>query len=241
MLTYTTYVTALSTLTAIDSNNADFQTILPSVIDYGEDRIYRELDMLVEQVRDTGTLVSGSRNFNLPTNVGTFIIIDGLNVITPAATQPDSGTRIPLTPVSRDFLDLTWPSSGGATVPQYFCYLSQSRTAAQVQVLVGPWPDNNYVVEVIGTQQPAALSVSNPTTFLTANLPDLFLAASMIFMSGYLKNFGSQADDARQAQSWEGQYQLLKQSAATFEARKRFSGASWTSKQAEPTAVAQRG
>ena len=44
-----------------------------------------------------------------------------------------------------------------------------------------------------------------------------------------------------QAQSWEGQYQLLKASAATWEARKKFAGSSWTSKQPEPLATPSRG
>ena len=34
MLTYSTYVTALSTLTVIPSSNSDFQNILPDCIDY---------------------------------------------------------------------------------------------------------------------------------------------------------------------------------------------------------------
>ncbi len=245
-MNYATYVTTLATMTAIDVADANFLAILPDAIAYAEGRIYRELDMLVANVRDGSTSTTASdRNFNLPTGIGTFLIVDGINIITPASTAPNAGTRVRLTPVSLDVLDTMWPSETGATVPQYFAYISQNTYLtgenAQNQVVFGPWPDDTYRVEVIGKIQPAALSADNANTFLTDNLPDLFLAASMIFMTGYQKNFGSQGDDPKMAQSWEGQYEKLLASAGTWEARKRFGGASWTAKQVEPTAVPQRG
>lgn len=245
-MNYTQYVTAISTLTAISSTNADFVAILPSAITYAEDRITRELDLIAANVRDSSaSTTANSRNFNLPTTVGTFLVVDGINVITPASTAPESGARVPLTPVSRDFLDLVWPSLTGATVPQYFAYLSQDTysagDAAQNQVIFGPWPDATYRVEVVGKIQPAALSSSNPDTWIADNLPDLLVAASMVFMSGYMRNFGSQADDAKMAVSWETQFNTLKSSAETYAARTRFAGASWSSKQPEPAAVPQRG
>jgi len=243
-MTYAEIVTALSQLTVIPEDDDNFTAILPSVFAYSDGRIYRELDMLAANVRDaTSSTSANTRDFNLPTALGTFLVIDGINVITPASTAPDSGTRHPLIPVSRDFLDLTWPSTSGATVPQYFAYISQNTLSSptQTQVLFGPWPDTTYRVEVVGKIQPAVLSASNTTTYLSANLSELYLAACMVFLSGWMRNYGSQSDDPRQAQSWETQYQALKDSAATWEARKRFAGASWTPKQPEPTAVPQRG
>jgi hypothetical protein len=245
-MNYTQYIAQLSTETAIPSSDTNFVTIVPAAINYAEGRIYRELDMLVANVRDSSASTSlSSRNFNLPTTVGTFVIVDAINIITPASTAPETGTRNPLTPVSLNVLDTFWPSSTGATVPQMFAYVSQNTyltgDAAQSQVVFGPWPDATYRVEVVGKIQPAALSASNPNTYLTDNLYDLFFAASMVFMSGYMKNWSAMADDPKSAQSWEGQYEKLRESAATYEARKRFAGASWSPKQPEPTAVPQRG
>lgn len=245
-MNYTTYVSELSTLTAIPSSDTNFQIMIPAAIDYAEGRIYRELDMLVANVRDSSASTSlSTRNFNLPTTVGTFLIVDAINIITPASTAPETGTRNPLTPVSLNVLDTFWPSSTGAGLPQMFAYITQNTYltggSAQSQIVFGPWPDAAYRVEVVGKIQPAALSSTNPNTYLSDNLPDLFLAASMIYLTGYMKNWGAQADDAKMAQSWEGQYEKLRESASTYEARKRFAGASWTPKQPEPTAVAQRG
>ena len=243
-LTYTTYVSALSTLTAIDSSNAQFTAILPSTIDYAEQRIYRELDMLVENVADSsGQTTALNRNFTIPTASGTFQVITAVNVITPASTAPDSGTRNPLIPVSREVLDATWPSTTNAGVPEEFCYFSQTAAigGSQPGLLFGPWPDTTYRVEVIGKIIPAALSSTNPTTFLSLYLPDLLLMASQIYMANYMKDFGAVSDDPKSAVTYEAQYQALKASAIEWEARKRFAGGSWTSKTLEPMAVAQRG
>lgn len=246
-LTYTTLGTALSTITAIPTTDPNFIAIFPNAVTYAENRICRELDLVAANVRDgSASCTAGSPNFNLPTVVGTFLVVDGMNVITPANTAPDGGTRIPLIPVSRDFLNLVWPSSTGSTVPQYFAYITQdtysSGAAAQNQVIFGPWPDATYRIEVIGKIQPAGLTAINPTTWISTNLPDLLLMASCIFMVGaYMKNFGAASDNPASAVSYESQYQTLKASADTWQARARFSGASWTSKQLEPTAQAQRG
>lgn len=188
-----------------------------------ENRTYRELDLLNTVVRDSSQAFSpNSRNFTLPTSIGIPLVTNGINVITPSGTAADSGTRNPLTPVSRDYLDLAWPSSTGATLPTSYAMLTQGT------ILVGPWPDAAYTVEWVGTQRPTPLSSTNPTTLLSLYFPDILVAGSMIFLSGYQKNFGSQADDPKMAQSWETQFTTLMASAAAEEFRKRLMGSSWS-------------
>jgi hypothetical protein len=245
-LTYTTYTEALSTLTVISSTDTEFVAILPSVIDYAEGRIYRELTMLVEDVADSsGSTVALTRGVNIPTAIGRFQVVTGVNVITPASTAPDSGTRNPCTPVSRAYLDRAWPSTTGATVPTDFCYASQASaigTSGQPDILFGPWPDTTYRVEVVGKVIPTPLSASNPTTFLSLYLPDLFLMASQLYMVGpYMKNIGMASDDPKSTVHLEAQYQALLKSAGDWEARKRFASGSWTSAPIEPMALPQRG
>lgn len=241
MLTYSQYLTTLATLTAIAEDNTDFLVVVPNASEYANNRICRELDMIVENVRDSSLSTSAlNRNFTLPVPAdGAFQVITAVNVITPAATAPESGTRNPCTPVALEVLDAIYPSTTGAGVPSMFHFFSQM--TGQTGIVFGPWPDAAYRVEVIGKVIPAPLSSTVTTTFLSTYLPELYVAASMIFLTGYLKNFGGQADDPKQAMSWDQQYKELRESAATFEARKRFSGASWTSKPLEPTAQAQRG
>ena len=241
--TYATFTTTIANLLAESETDANFVQILPSIIDYAEQRIYRELDMLVEDVADSSaSTTAGVRDFTLPTALGKFQIVKDINIITPASTAPGSGTRNALTPVSRSVLDWSWPSSTGTGVPQQFAYYSQSILAGQPNIIFGPWPDATYRVEVIGKIIPIPLSAGNTTTFLTLYLADLFMAASMIFAQGaFQKNFGATADDPAQAVGWEKIYTELRDSAGSWEARKRFAGASWTASPVEPTAQAQRG
>ncbi len=227
MLTYSTYVTALSTLTVIPSSNSDFTNILPDCIDYAEQRIFRELNLLTTVIRDASqSLTPSSRDFTLPTAQGAFVVVNGVNVITPAGATPANGTRNRLTPMSLDVLDTVWPSNVGSALPTGFAMVTQT------SIVVGPWPDQAYAAEVVGTTRPLPLSATNTVTFLSANLPDLFLAASMVFMAGYQKAFGAQSDDPQLAQSWESQYGKLLTSANTEEFRKRFQGSAWSSQPA---------
>lgn len=245
MPTYSNLLADVSNTVVVDPTNAPLLAIFPQWINYAEGRIYRELDMLVANVRDSSSsTIAGSRNFNLPTSIGTFLILDAINIITPASTVPDSGTRNRLTPVSLDVLDWTYPNAAAAGVPSMFAYYSQNTelAPAQTQVMFGPWPDTTYVVEVVGKIQPAPLSASNQTTYLTANLYDLMFAATMVAATSWQQNLGSAGvDNPQMASTWEATYQTLKSSAATWEARKRFGGASWTAKALEPMAQSQRG
>lgn len=241
-LTYAQYVSTIAGMVPIDSANADFVIALPSAIDYAEGRCYRDLDLLNLRVRDDSASTSANdRNFTLPTTVGTFQIVEEIAVITPAGTAPASGTRNVLTPASQAVLDWTYPSATGAGVPEQYAFISQSAISGQKNIIFGPWPSAAYRVEVSGPIQWTPLSSSNTTTFLSLYYPDLLIAASMVFVSGWMKNYGGQSDDPKMSQSWESQYSTLLAGASPYEARKRFAGASWTSKPVEPTAVSQRG
>lgn len=236
-LDYSTYVSQLANLMVIGSTDPNFQTFLPGCIDYSEQRIYRELDLLATSQTDaTSTVSSGNRNFSLPTTVGTFITVDNINIITPVGSPATTGTRVPLTPITRSFIDMVYPSGQSNTgVPQFYAMENN------LEVVFGPSPDAAYAAEVIGTQRPTPLSSGNSSTYLTAYLPDLFIAASMVFASGYMRDFGAQGtDNAGMSVSWESQYTTLMKSAATEEARKNFQSEGWTSMSPAPLATPPR-
>jgi len=230
-LTYSTWQAQLANLMATATTDPGFQVMSPGAIDYAEQRLYRDLDLINTIVRDaTGVLAPNQRGFTLPTDVGTYIVVNNVNIFTPAASG-NTGTRVPLTPVSQAAIDMMWPSGALNTgQPQVYCRLNGTT------LLMGPSPDAAYAVEVIGTQRPVPLSADNSSTILTQYVPDLFLAASMIFASGYMRNFGAQADDPRMAASWEGQYQSLLKSAEVEQLRARFASQGWTSQTPSPLA-----
>lgn len=234
-LTYATYKSTLATLSVVPETDQNWLNILPDTIDYAELRIYRDLDLLSTVTTSTSfSTTAGSSK--VAVTEGSFVTLQNVNVITPAGTAiPDSGTRNPLLPVSKEYIQYSWPSSTNAGVPQYFAMIDE-RTFS-----LGPWPDDQYTLEIIGTYRPPSLSVTNTTTFISQYLPDLFLMASMIFISGYQRNFGRQSDDPQMAQSYESQYQALLRGAMVEEYRKKFAASGWSSMSPSPVATPGRG
>lgn len=230
---YTTFVSTIANIGALDPTTTEFIQILPQVISYAEDRIYRELDLLdTVYVNNTAALQPGTRDFALPLagdagKTGDYLTVTGLNLIYGA------GQRQVLQPVALTYLNYVWGSSTGAALPEYFAMVTQDN------VVVGPWPDQAYQVEVFGTYQPVAMSTSNQTTILTKYVPDLLIAAGCVFLSGYMRDFGSQSDNPQMAQSWENQYQTLFKSAQMLELRKKFAGPGWTSLSSIPIVPAR--
>jgi hypothetical protein len=214
---YSGYVTDLANLLVVPQNDPGFMTALPNIIDDAEQRIYRELNLLSTSVRDSSAnLTANSRNFVLPQTFGIFKTVTGVNVVTPVGTTTSNGTRNPLQPTWRNMLDFLFPSEVGSGVPSKFAMLSDQT------MIVGQSPDQSYNAEVIGTIRPTPLSATNTTTYLTQFLPDLFIAASMMFGSGYQLNFSATSDNPAQSQNWENVYEARLASANAEELRKRY-------------------
>ena len=237
-LTYAQYVTELANLAVVDPTDTNFVANLPQCITYAENRIYRDLDLLATVTPVTGfSFANGSRQITWP--LSQFVTVQEINAITPVGVaDPNAGTRNTLLPVTKFWLDTVYPSPTVTGVPVYFAMLNQNTA------IVGPWPDANYAAEVVGTVRPDSLSSSNTTTFISLYLPDLFLMASMVFISGYQRDFAlgaSQPNDPGMPINYESQYQTLLKSATVEEARKKFEAGGWTSMSPAVVATPTRG
>ena len=232
----TNYVTQIATMAVVEQTDPAFVIILPQMITYAENRIYRELDFLFTSIASTAYgLTAGNRVIAVPS--GTFVVPEQINLITPAGTtNPDNGTRVPLLPTTKEFLNQVYGSGLTANrgQPKYFVPFDD------YTFLVGPYPDSNSTCEIVGTYRPDSLSATNLTTFISLYLPDLFIMASMIYVSAYQRNFGRANDDPQMAVSYESQYQALKASAMGEENRKKFEAAAWSSQGASSTATPTR-
>ena len=236
-LNYTTFVSRLADLLQYTSTEPNFPTFLNGAIDYGEQRIYREADFLSEQVVDeTAQLSSGVRSFTLPTTFGTFVVVDSINVVTPAGSNSSVGVLNQLQPVSRGYLDAVYTTGLSSATGQPLFFAPITATSYQV----GPVPDAPYFISVTGLQRPTPLSSGNSSTFLTQYCPDLFIAACMVYGAGYQRDFGSQSDDPARAQSWENQYKQLFQSVNVEEFRRKFQSQGWSAKQPNTIATPPR-
>lgn len=222
---YNGFVTALASNIVIATTNADFVIQLPYFISDAEQRIYRDLDLLSTIFRDpAGIVPTNQRAITLPQTYGKFVVVEGANVFI-------SGARTsPLTPVSREYLDALYPTEAAPTttsVPSVFC------RDTDTTILLGPSVGataNVSAIEIVGTVRPLTLSATNTTTFISQYLADLFMAAAMVKAAGWMKNYGAQADDPRQAMSWDTVYGELLPSARVEENRKKFAAGSWTAK-----------
>jgi hypothetical protein len=249
----TSYISQIATMAVVESTDPAFQIVLPQMITYAENRMYRDIDFMFTSTSLHGTsfvLTPGNRNLSFNINLsanndaaeGTFVVSEQINLLTDAngdpasTTNPDACVRTPLLPTTKEFLDAVYGSSLTANrgVPQYFVPFNETL------FFVGPVPDKAYPVEVVGTYRPNSLSISNKTTFISLYLPDVFIMASMIYISAYQRNFGRQSDDPQMAQSYEGQYQSLLKSSIVEEARKKFEASGWSSQSPAPVATPTR-
>lgn len=211
------------------ATNPDFLAQLPTFIFSAENRILRDLDLLACRVTDTtGSLTANSRVFALPTEIGIFQVVETIQVI------DQKGIRHPpLLPMSKEVMDAIYPDEhavGAPSIPRNWA----PYTAASV--LVGPAPGFGFTMQVYGVQFPATLSAANPSTFISTTLPDLFLAAEMIDVSGWLRNFGAASDDPAMARDWGQEYERIKGLANAWELRRKVQAAGWSTRLPNPVA-----
>lgn len=202
-MNYSEYLMAIQQAGWVPTSNTDFefQRFVPRVIEYAEMRIYRMFDFLATLTSQVSALTANNRNLAVPATV---IVIENINVITPAATAADAGVRHPLRRVSLDFLDAVYPNASLSTgVPKYFAVIGNGAATSSYVARFGPTPDAAYNAEFLGTIRPAPLSETNSTTFISVNMPDLLISASMVMVFGYQRDFGGQSDDPQKAISWE--------------------------------------
>ena len=224
-LTYNQYLTELALLSQFNATDPNFLSNLPSCIDYATDRITRELDLLnTVTANSTLALTVGTRIISLASLNPVFNVLRQVNVLTPVGTtNPDLGTRNPLTISTTAFLNQVYGSNAVTDVPEYFAMVTDQT------IMVGPYPDQAYNLEIIGTVRPTPISATNPTNWISLYLPDLFLQCSMIQMSGFKLNFGAQADDPKSAMSYETQYTTLRDSAGVEDAMRKYASTGWNS------------
>jgi hypothetical protein len=221
---YNTYVQQIATMAVVPTTDTNFQIILPQMISYAELRMQRDLDFLSTQISNSSySFTQGNGTLTIPTAqfvvMQTFEVIDG------------SGNSAPLLPVGKEFIQNVYGAGSTQGLPQYFAvYGGDSATTGLTSqnMIVGPIPDSTYSVRLTGTVRSAPLSATNTQTYISVYLPDMFIMASMIYISAYQRNFGRLNDDPAMAQTYESQYQGLLKSAMVEENRKKFESAAWT-------------
>lgn len=246
-LTYNAFVSALALMAVenvqtvggvVQGVSAEFTALIPLALSYAENRIQRDVGLGAAQtVNNSYTLIAGSNLLTISTQDFSTI-------------QTVSINGVPLLPVSKEWLQNVWGTSASSAQPMYFAFYggdSATGGATSMNLIVGPWPDGNYNLSIVGTNYLPSLykfanssDAASQTTFISRYMPDVLLAAAMIFVSGYQRDFSPAGSDPQMPVNWEQQYNALLGGARTEEARKQFSAAAWSSMPPTPMATAAR-
>jgi hypothetical protein len=238
-LTYNGYVSQIATMAVLNTTtssgvvvgvDAEFNTLIPQMLNYAELRIQRDVDLLPSQTTNTYTLTLDSNLIQIP--VDDFVTIQTVQLV--------NGTvRTPLLPVSKEYLQNTFNDSSYTAPPTYFAMYGGDLASGgntSMNILFGPYSNSTYSILVNGTQRLPSLykfatqaQAGTATTFISAYLPDLLVQASMIYISQFQRNFGAASNDPNMGPTYELQYQNLLKSAFVEEARKKFSASAWSS------------
>lgn len=218
--TYDTLKAEIQLLAQFNDADPNFDANFQSCLDYAQDRIYRELT-LINTTTSYSSLVLTPSSRVLDYGAAGINVLENVNIITPAGTtNPELGTRVPCVMADKVFLDWVYGSATMTGTPVNFSPFDNNT------ILFGPFPDMAYTVELVGTLQITSpllqLTPTNQTTFVSTYLPDLLMAAAMIQMAGFMKDFGQQSDNPQMALSWEQVYSSLRDSASVEDARRRF-------------------
>lgn len=251
-LTYNGYVTQVATMAVVNVQttsgivvgvDADFNAIIPQMLNYAELRIQRDLDLLPSQTSRPYTLTIGSNQLQLGAYDFVTVQTITLNV---------SNVTYPLLASTKEYLQNVYGSSavGSRGRPKIFAiYGGDLSTGGETynNILLGPYPDIAYNVDVVGTVRLPTLyeNATTPlaatgTTFISTYFPDLLIQASLIYISQFQRNFGQASNDPAMGPTYELQYQNLLRAAAVEEGRKKFSASAWSSMSPQVAATPTR-
>lgn len=217
-LNYTTLQTALlaqlvRSQPPFTTTDGFFDATYPEAIQYAQQRIETDLVLLADRVQNRSLQTANAVSAVDITSTG-IILVESFGLYNAGFIQFEMA--------SLDLIDNVWPSSPAATpvlndwIQRLWC-LRDDHT-----IIFAPAADAAYPIFLTGMIRMAPPATGTDTNYLMTVYPALYEAACMVYLSGALnRNYGAQADEPRQAISWEGQYQSLLATAKSEEIRRR--------------------
>jgi hypothetical protein len=174
---YTTLQSAL--LDWLDRD--DMTAVAPTLVQLGENRIYRELRLRSMEATLNVTIAAGIAP--IPAD---FLELKEAHVL-------DNNISYPLHSETNEFIYRKYQTRSSDSMPRY---ISQEGD----NFIFGPYPDTTYTIRGTYYKRLTALSASNTSNYFTGNGADLLFWASLAEAELYLKN------DNRTV-LWEQKYQ----------------------------------
>lgn len=171
----------------LEDDDAEFQGSIEEVIQLGQMRLWRDLDLSIFTSEDTATTSIGAATITKP-------VTDTELVSFKSLWYDNLGERTFLELRSADFIrDYQVPGQNAA--PKYYCELNEA------QWELAPVPDAIYTINTRGTTRLDVLDpITNTTNWLSLHQSDLLFKACLAEAENFLK-----ADD--RAPIWFEQYQ----------------------------------
>lgn len=226
--------------------DALLQAVVGQMLNYSELRIQRDIDALQARAPNTYTLTAGNNVLSIPIN--DFLVIETLE-----AQQVSGGNLVnnqPMIETSKEFIQNCYSSVFSSGYPKYYAKWGDnfgSGGNTNVNILVGPPANYAYPIRVTGVIRMPSLAqfaTAGPAdtsyTYISQFLPDLLLMASMIFISGYQRNFSASSDSKDMPVNYEQQYRTLLAGAIAEENRKKGLGSAYSAYSTPATATPTR-
>jgi len=174
----------------MEDDDVEFQASIPDIIDLGEKRLTRDLDLsLFRRTDSTTTMSIGVATVTKPTIAAPDLLVATKGVYLTGGAL--TGSKF-ISRRGHDYVvDYNEYAANG--VPRYFAETDEGSW------IFGSPPDATYTVNVRYLSRPPALTVANQTNWLSDNCYDILFKACLAEAEGFLK------DDERSAK-WEQDY-----------------------------------
>lgn len=181
----TTYTTLVSDIQAwLEDDDAEFEGSVDKVIELGEYRLLRDLDLTIFTSVDTVATVADTATITKPSTDPSVIAWQTLWY----GSAPDT---VFLELRSHDYVRDY--QSGTSDAPKYYAELNETTW------LLAPVPDAIYTINTRGIARPDGLSSGQATSWLGTHASDILLKACLAEAEGFLKS-----DDRKPM--WEEDY-----------------------------------
>lgn len=159
----------------LDRTDTDTQNEVPNFIYQAEQRICRESKNIGLEQYVTGSFTPGVSVLAKPARWRRSITFS-------YGSGAGNNTVNQLFLRSYDYIRNYWNNPSTQAPPQYYSDYGYDH------LLIGPTPDLAYPFEFAYLELPQPLSVANQTNWLTDNVPDLLLYATLLEAISFLKN-----------------------------------------------------
>jgi len=179
MTTYSELVDQIKNYTETSSDVLT-TTIVNGFINQAELRIFREIDLDIFRAYEFATLTASNPFVALPGSTPTTMAFVRYASIY-QTTGASANERVRLLQKDVSYMNEYWPNRTSTAQPKFYAMWDQNT------IYLAPTPNLAYNIELALNRNEAGLSVTNTTTWVSQNAPQVLLYGCLIEAFKYLK------------------------------------------------------